>query len=99
MTEQGQQEVIASLEGQDEQGFTLTATLSSTGVCDQYQPERRNVEPQRLFYLGLPATPLGIHPFCRPHGQRGDGSEHAAQLQLESNLHEPSYRSSIGQGP
>lgn len=96
MTEQGQQEVIASMEGQDDQGFTLIATLSPTGVCDQYPPERRNVESQYLFHLGLPAPSLGIHPFCRPHGQRGDSSEHPAQLQLESNLHDPSYRSSTG---
>lgn len=73
-----------------DQGFTLNATLSLTGVCDQYPQEKRNVEPHHLLHLRLPAPSFGIHPSRRPPGQRGDGSEHPVQLQLESNLHDPS---------
>lgn len=83
----------------DKLELTLTSTLSPTGVHDQYPQEKRNVESHNLFHLGLPESSLGIHPYSRPHGQRGDNSEHPAKLQVESNLHDPNFRSSSGHRP
>ena len=83
----------------DDQGFTLMAALSPTGERDQYPQERRNVEPHHLFHPGLPMPSLGIHPSCRPRGQRGDSPEHQAQLQLESHLHDPNCATSRGRRP
>lgn len=94
MTECGPQVVRASVEGQKlskDSGFPHSLPhFLVTGVCDQYPQRTRNPELHYLFHLLRTEPSHWIQSSSRPHGQCGDNSEHPAQVQLESNLHDPS---------
>lgn len=87
------QVVRASVEGQrlsKDSGFPHSLPhFLVTGVCDQYPQRTRDAELQYLFHLPLTEPSRWIHSSSRTHGQRGDNSEHPAQVQLESNLYDP----------